>query len=127
MDSAMPIALWQQWWVRRYQARYQHSPSIAAAGLHYDYARMAIRVLNASASLDLDSLVRTIHRSPYRGVWNRYRFSDTPASETQTPNEVVTGRFMEGFFVPMVQLFGGEAKIIWPPKYVDQRFTPPPG
>ncbi|MEH6822413.1 MAG: ABC transporter substrate-binding protein [Motiliproteus sp.] len=127
MDSAMPIALWQQWWTLRYRARYQQPPSIAAAGLHYDYTRMALRIISATASLDLDSLIQTIYRTPYRGVWNRYRFTDNPALQAAAPNEVMTGSFMEGFFIPMVQLFGGEAKIIWPPKYIDQRFMPPQG
>ncbi len=126
MDSAMPIALWQRWWVRRYTSRFSQPPSIAAAGLHYDYARMAFRVLNATASLELDALVRTIHRTPYRGIWNRYRFATRPMPQTVSANEVITGRFMEGFFMPMAQLFGGKARIVWPSRYADQRFRSPP-
>ncbi len=126
MDSAMPIALWQQWWVRRYRTLFGDMPSIAAAGLHYDYTRMAVRVLNATASLALDDLIQTIYRSPYRGIWNYYRFADKPVPEALSANEVMTGPFMEGFFFPMAQLFNGEARIIWPPRYADQRFQPPP-
>ena len=126
MDSAMPIALWQQWWVRRYTARFKQPPSIAAAGLHYDYTRMAIRVLNSATVLDLDNLTGTIYRTPYRGIWNRYRFISGAAALDQTHNEVMTGKFMEGFFFPMVQLFGGQARIIWPAIYADQHFRAPP-
>jgi ABC-type branched-subunit amino acid transport system substrate-binding protein len=125
MDSAMPIALWQQWWVRRYRTLFSDMPSIAAAGLHYDYTRMAIRMLNATASLSLDDLTRTLYRSPYRGVWNRYRFANRPVPQTVSANEVMTGPFMEGFFFPMAQLFKGEAHIVWPPRYADQRFIAP--
>ncbi|MFC6673291.1 ABC transporter substrate-binding protein [Marinobacterium aestuariivivens] len=126
MDTAMPIALWQQWWVRRYRRLFGDMPSIAAAGLHYDYTRMAIRVLNASASLKLDDLIRTVYRMPYRGVWNRYQFASEPTPNSVSANEVQTGGFMEGFFFPMAQLMEGEARIIWPPRYADQRFIPPP-
>ena len=125
MDSAMPIALWQQWWVRRYRTLFSDMPSIAAAGLHYDYTRMAIRMLNATASLTLDDLVRTLYRSPYRGVWNRYQFSSKPHPRALSPNEVMTGSFMEGFFFPLAQLYNGEAHIVWPPRYADQRFMLP--
>ena len=38
----------------------------------------------------------------------------------------MTGRFMEGFFLPMVQLKKGEAKIVWPLKYAQQEFEQPP-
>lgn len=127
MDSPMPIALWQQWWVRRYQTLFDDAPSLAAAGLHYDYTRMAVRVLNATASLDLDDLIRAIYRNPYRGVWNRYQFSSQKEPQAASPNEVLVGPFMEGFFFPMAQLFNGEARIIWPPRYADQRFIAPPG
>jgi branched-chain amino acid transport system substrate-binding protein len=127
MDSAMPIALWQQWWVRRYRTLFGDMPSIAAAGLHYDYTRMAVRMLNATSSLALDDLIRTLYRSPYRGVWNRYQFSSKPHPRALSPNEVITGSFMEGFFFPLAQLQNGEAHIVWPPRYADQRFMPPTG
>ncbi len=125
MDSAMPIALWQQWWVRRYRSLFSDMPSIAAAGLHYDYTRMAIRMLNATSSLALDDLTRTLYRSPYRGIWNRYQFSNRPHPRALSPNEVITGSFMEGFFFPLAQLRNGEAHIVWPPRYADQRFMMP--
>ncbi|WP_299017566.1 ABC transporter substrate-binding protein [uncultured Photobacterium sp.] len=126
MDSAMPIALWQQWWVRRFQARYNQEPSIQAAGLHYDYTRMAIRALNTASTLDFDTLTATLHQISHKGIWNLYRFSTAPGPHALSANEVMTGRFMKGFYHPMVQLFGGEAKIIWPLKYAEQRFRQPP-
>ncbi|GGO79099.1 hypothetical protein GCM10011348_12550 [Marinobacterium nitratireducens] len=126
MDSAMPIALWQRWWVRRYQARYGQYPNIVAAGLHYDYMRMSIRALNAAASLDRERLIRTVHRTAYRGIWNLYRYARQPGAHAVSVNEVMTGRFMEGFYFPMVQLFDGESKIVWPLRYADMRFAAPP-
>ncbi|NVK41063.1 MAG: ABC transporter substrate-binding protein [Oceanospirillaceae bacterium] len=126
MDAAMPIALWQRWWVRRYQERFGHFPNISAAGLQYDYTRMAIRVLNAAGSLNQEKLISTLYRTPHRGIWHLYRFAREPGPHAVSANEVMTGRFMEGFFFPMVQLFSGESKIIWPLKYADQRFQAPP-
>ena len=126
MDSVMPLALWQQWWVRRFKARYGEKPSIQVAGLHYDYTRMAIRALNTANTLDFDTLTATIRQLSYKGVWNLYRFADAPGPQALSPNEVMTGSFMQGFYLPMVQLFGGEAKIIWPIKYAEQRFRQPP-
>lgn len=126
MDAAMPIALWQRWWVRRYQTKFGHYPNIAAAGLQYDYTRMAIRILNAAGNLNLERLISTAYRSPYRGIWHYYRFARGPGPRAVSANEVMTGRFMEGFYFPMVQLFNGESKIIWPLKYSDQRFLAPP-
>jgi len=126
MDAAMPIALWQRWWVRRYQAKFGHFPNIGAAGLHYDYMRMTVRVLNSAGSLDRDRLINAVYRTPYRGIWNYYRFARRPGANAISANEVMAGRFMEGFFFPMVQLFNGESKIIWPLRYADQRFQAPP-
>ena len=126
MDSVMPLALWQQWWVRRFKAKYGEEPSIQVAGLHYDYTRMAITALNTANSLDFDTLTATIRQLSYKGVWNLYRFAAAPGPHALSANEVMTGEFMKGFYLPMVQLFGGEAKIIWPLKYAEQRFRPPP-
>lgn len=126
MDSALPIALWQRWWVRRYRSRFGHYPNIGAAGLHYDYMRMAVRVLNVAGSFDLERLISMVYRTPYRGIWHLYRFARGPGPRALSANEVMTGRFMEGFFFPMAQLFDGEAKIIWPLRYADQRFQAPP-
>ncbi|MGF1759292.1 ABC transporter substrate-binding protein [Photobacterium sagamiensis] len=127
MDSAMPVALWQQWWVRRFRARYKEDPSIAAAGLHYDYTRMAIKALNEAGTMDFDTLTETLYQTPYKGVWNRYQFATKSGPHAISANEVMTGNFMEGFYLPMAQLFQGQAKIIWPLKYAEQRFRQPPG
>ncbi len=126
MDSAMPIALWQQWWIRQFKARYNEAPSIAAAGFHYDYTRLAVQALNAAGTLAFEPLVRTIRQTDYKGIWNRYRFATGPGPQALAANEVMTGPFMEGFYFPMAQLFGGEAKIIWPLRYASQRFRSPP-
>jgi len=126
MDDAMPIALWQRWWIRRFRIRYKEMPSIAAAGFHYDYTRMAIRLLNNTGTLDFDTLTQALYRMSYKGVWHRYQFARESGPQALSPNEVMTGGFMEGFFFPMVQLYNGEARIIWPPKYADQHFQQPP-
>ncbi|WP_240152903.1 ABC transporter substrate-binding protein [Photobacterium alginatilyticum] len=126
MDSAMPIALWQRWWVRRFKTKYGKEPTIPAAGFHYDYTRMAIKALNTANSLDFDTLTAIIRQIPYKGVWNYYQFSSAPGPNALSANEVMTGPFMKGFYLPMVQLFDGQAKIIWPIKYAEQRFRQPP-
>jgi len=126
MDSAMPIALWQRWWVRRFKAKYGEDPSIPAAGFHYDYTRMAIRALNTANTFDFNTLTATLSQLSYKGIWNYYQFSTEPGAHALSANEVMTGHFMKGFYLPMVQLFDGQAKIIWPIKYAEQRFRQPP-
>ncbi|MBY4675033.1 ABC transporter substrate-binding protein [Marinobacterium arenosum] len=125
LDS-VPIALWQQWWVRRFKRRFREDPTIAAAGLQYDYARMMVRLLNAAGTLELDTLIRTLRRMSYKGVWNHYKFASEPGPRARSANEVMTGPFMEGFSFPLVQLFQGKARVIWPRKYAEQAFRQPP-
>ena len=125
-DSPHVIAPFQQAWVDRYEAKYGEEPSIAPSGHPYDYMRLAIEVLNQAGTLDLDTLVETTREIEYKGVWHFYKFSKEPGPNALAPNEVMTGRFMEGFFLPMVQLKKGEAKIVWPLKYAQQEFEQPP-
>lgn len=125
LDS-VPLALWQQWWVRRFKRRFREEPVLTAAGLQYDYTRMAVRLLNAAGTLEFDTLVRTLQRLSYKGVWNRYQFASAPGPRALSANEVMTGEFMEGFNFPLVQLFKGRARVIWPRKYAEQGFRQPP-
>lgn len=125
MDSPRVIAPFQQEWVNRYKEKYQEEPSIAPSGHPYDYTRMAIKILNKAGTLDFDTLVKTIYETPYKGVWHLYQFSKETGPHAMAPNEVMTGGFMEGFFFPMVQLFKGEAKIIWPLEHAAQEFKQP--
>lgn len=127
MDSAAPIAPWQLRWLTLFNVRYNEAPSISASGLPYDYTRMAIKVLNEAGTLDFETLTRTIYDTAYDGVWNRYQFSREPGANALSANEVMTGdSYREGFFHPMVQLFGGKRKIIWPFAYAEARFAAPP-
>lgn len=126
MDSPRAIAPYQKEWIERYKAKYDEEPSLAPAGHSYDYLRMAIKILNQAGTLDFDTLVQTTRDARYQGVWHFYDFSSEPGPAALAPNEVMAGGFEEGFFFPMVQLFGGETKIIWPLEYADQEFKQPP-
>ena len=126
MDSPRGIASDQKEWLTRYQARFDEEASIAPAGHPYDFTRLAIKVLAAAGTLDFDTLVKATRATEYRGVWQYYKFSDAPGPQAMAPNEVMTGPFMEGFFFPMVQLMGGETKVIWPLEHADQPFQQPP-
>ncbi|MFQ5939443.1 MAG: ABC transporter substrate-binding protein [Alphaproteobacteria bacterium] len=126
MDSPRIMAPFQQAWVDRYEAKYGEEPSIAASGHPYDYMRLAIRVLNQAGTLDFDTLAGTTREIEHEGVWQYYKFSKEPGPNALAPNEVMTGRFMEGFFFPMVQLKKGQGKILWPLEYAEQEFKQPP-
>ena len=126
MDSARAIAPWQKEWVERYKAKFNEEPSISAAGQPYDYFRMSMQVINKAGTFDFDTLVKTVHESPYKGVWHLYKFSREAGPYALAPNEVMTGGFMDGFFFPMVQLMKGETKIIYPVDYAEAEFKQPP-
>ena len=126
MDSPRVIVPEQQEWIDRYTQKYGEEPSLAPSGGGYDYVRMAIKALNEAGTLDRDALVDTIRNMEHRGVWHMYRFSKVAGEHALAPNEVMTGGFMEGFFFPMVQLMGGEARIIWPLEYAETEFQRPP-
>lgn len=126
MDSPAPLAPWQLDWIKRFKAKYGEEPSITASGLPYDYTRMAIKAINQAGTLKRDALIETIRSMSYKGVWNLYKFAKEPGPNAVSSNEVLTGPFMEGFFFPMVQLIGGERKVIWPIEFATTQFVSPP-
>ncbi len=126
IDSPHVITPWQQEWVDRYKAKFGIVPGIAASGITYDYMRMAIMVLNKAGTLDFDTLVKTVHDTKHKGVWNLYKFSTEAGPNALAPNEAMTGDFMKGFFFPMVQFMKGKPNIIWPLEHAKASFQAPP-
>jgi branched-chain amino acid transport system substrate-binding protein len=126
IDSPHVIVEPQQEWVERYREKFGVDPGIAASGVTYDYMRMALKILNTAGTLDFETLVNTVYDNPYRGMWNFYRFGREASEDALAPNEAMVGPFMEGFFFPMVQLMGGEAKVIWPLEHAAAEFEAPP-
>ncbi|MGH6943968.1 MAG: ABC transporter substrate-binding protein, partial [Geminicoccaceae bacterium] len=126
IDSPHVIADFQRDWVERYKEKFGIEPGIAASGITYDYMRMALKVLNKAGTLDFGTLVNTVYETPYKGVWNMYKFPREANQYALAPNEVMTGEFMQGFFFPTVQLMKGEAKVIWPLDYAAAEFQTPP-
>ncbi len=126
IDSPQVIADFQRDWVKRYNERFGIEPGIAASGIAYDYVRMALKVLNKAGKLDFDTLVETIYETPYKGVWNVYKFPREANENALAPNEVEVGPFMEGFFFPTVQLIDGKAQVIWPSEHAAAEFQVPP-
>jgi branched-chain amino acid transport system substrate-binding protein len=126
MDSPASLAPWQSEWMERFKGIYGEEPSIMASGLPYDYTRMAIKAINLAGSLEKDKLIEAIRSMSYRGIWNTYGFATEAGKGATAPNEVITGPFMEGFFFPMIQIMGGERKILWPLEYSEAEFRSPP-
>lgn len=126
MDSPAPLAPWQNEWIERFKKKYGEEPSITASGLPYDYTRMAIKAINQAGTLKREALIEAIRSMSYKGVWNMYKFASEPGPTAVSPNEVLAGPFMEGFFFPMVQLIGGERKVIWPLEFASAKFVSPP-
>ncbi|MEK0084521.1 ABC transporter substrate-binding protein [Benzoatithermus flavus] len=126
IDSPYAISPEQKAWLAHYKERFDAEPSIAAGGISYDYARMAIKALNTAGTLDFDTLVKTIRSMSYKGVWNLYRFASEAGPNAMAPNEVMTGPFMQGFFFPMAQFMGGKAAVVYPTEFAEKPFQAPP-
>jgi len=137
MDSPYPISPDQKEWLKRFKAKYGVEASIAPAGHPYDHTRLAIDILNEVGTLDFEKLVEHIREKvKYKGVWQFYDFatyndfwkdfSQEGTLHQLSRNDVRTGDFMKGFFMPMAQMFGGKPKIIWPLDLADAQFKAPP-
>lgn len=125
-DSPRAITDDQKAWIAEYKEKFGVEPSLANAGLPYDYMRAAIRVINETGNLDFEALRKTILDKPYDGVWQYYRFAKEPGPNAMAYNEVEAGDFKKGFFFPLVQLMDGQAIIIAPEEYATGKFQPPP-
>ncbi len=126
MDSPRAIAPYQTEWLERYRDRFDEEPAIAPAGHSYDYMRISIKVINEAGSMERDALIETARNIQHQGVWHFYDFAEEPGERAMCYNEVKVGGFEEGFFFPMVQLMGGETKIIWPLEHAEEDFQQPP-
>ena len=62
----------------------------------------------------------------HQGIWQRINFAEEASDLALCPGEVQIGGFEEGFFFPLVQLMGGEAKILWPLAHAQGEFQTPP-
>jgi branched-chain amino acid transport system substrate-binding protein len=126
IDSPYAVSPEQKAWLDHYRQRFGAEPSIAAGGISYDYARLAIKALGTAGTLDFDKLAETVRGMPHRGVWNMYRFAQEAGPNAMAPNEVMTGSFMEGFFFPMAQFMGGKANVVYPAEHATAPFQAPP-
>ena len=127
MDSPRVIAPYQQEWVERYEKMFGEEPSLAPAGQQgYDYMTVGLKVLQEAGTLDYETLISTARAVDHQGIWQRYNFAEEKGENALCPGEVQVGGFEEGFFFPLVQLMGGEAKILWPLKHAQGEFQTPP-
>lgn len=127
MDSARVIAPYQEEWIERYRERYNEDPSISPAGQQgYDYMMVAINVIKNAGTMDFERLVEEAFAIDHQGIWQRINFAEEASDLALCPGEVQIGGFEEGFFFPLVQLMGGEAKILWPLAHAQGEFQTPP-
>lgn len=137
MDSPYPISQEQKDWMKRFKDKYGIDAGIAPSGQPYDHTRLAIKALNDAGTLKFEPLVTHIREKvKHKGVWQMYDFatyndfwkdfSEEGTLHQLSRNDVRTGNFMEGFFFPMVQMFGGKPKILWPLDLAEGEFTAPP-
>jgi hypothetical protein len=123
--------------MKRFKGKYNEDASVAASGQPYDHTRLAIRALNEAGTLKFETLVEHIReKMKYKGIWQLYDFAtyndfwnDFAGEGTLhqlSRNDVRTGNFMKGFFFPMVQMFGGKGKVLWPLDLADAQFKAPP-
>jgi branched-chain amino acid transport system substrate-binding protein len=137
MDSPYPISPEQKAWMKRFKDKYGIGAGIAPSGQPYDHTRLAIKALNEVGTLKFEYLVEHIReKMKYKGVWQLYDFatyndfwkdfSEEGTLHQLSRNDVRTGDFMKGFFFPMVQMFGGKPKILWPLDLAEGKFKAPP-
>lgn len=137
MDSPYAISPEQNDWLKRFKDRYGIDASIAPSGQPYDYTRLAVKVLNEVGTLKFEKLCYHFREKvKYKGVWQFFDFATyndfwTDFSQEGTlhqlsRNDVRTGDYMKGFFFPLVQMFGGKHKIVWPVKLSTAEFKAPP-
>ena len=137
MDSPYPVSSEQKEWMKRFKDKYGIDAGIAPCGQPYDHTRLAIKALNETGTLKFETLVEHIREKvKYKGVWQMYDFatyndfwkdfSEEGTLHQLSRNDVRTGNFMEGFFFPMAQMFGGKPKILWPIDLAEGQFKAPP-
>ena len=137
MDSPYPVSPEQKEWMQRFKDKYDIDAGIAPSGQPYDHTRLAINVLNEVGTLKFEKLVEHIREKvKYKGIWQMYDFatyndfwkdfSEEGTLHQLSRNDVRTGNFMEGFFFPMAQMFGGKPKILWPTDLAETQFKAPP-
>jgi branched-chain amino acid transport system substrate-binding protein len=137
MDSPYPISPEQKEWMQRFKDKYDIDAGIAPSGQPYDHTRLAINVLNEVGTLKFEKLVEHIREKvKYKGIWQMYDFatyndfwkdfSEEGTLHQLSRNDIRTGNFMEGFFFPMAQMFGGKPKILWPTDLAEAQFKAPP-
>ena len=137
MDSPYPVSPEQKEWMKRFKDKYGIDAGIAPCGQPYDHTRLAINALNEAGTLKFETLVEHIREKvKYKGVWQMYDFatyndfwkdfSEEGTLHQLSRNDIRTGNFMEGFFFPMVQMFGGKPKILWPLDLAEGQFKAPP-
>jgi branched-chain amino acid transport system substrate-binding protein len=114
-----------------FEDRYSYSPSLASGGLVYDAANFFINVAQATyeqyGELTSESLYSFTRNQIWTGQWtytDGIMMEEYKYTLNTIPDPVVgTGYYM----FPVVQYFDGEYKIIFPPDWVEQAFTPPGG
>jgi branched-chain amino acid transport system substrate-binding protein len=137
MDSPYPVSPEQKDWMKRFKDKYGIDAGIAPCGQPYDHTRLAINALNEAGTLKFEKLVEHIREKvKYKGVWQMYDFatyndfwkdfSEEGTLHQLSRNDIRTGNFMEGFFFPLVQMFGGKPKILWPTDLAEAQFKAPP-
>jgi branched-chain amino acid transport system substrate-binding protein len=112
-----------------YQARYGTSPDPTSVGLSYDAANFFIAAAEAtyqeSGELSSEALYEFVHDELWTGQWSftdGIMMPEYKYTEETIPDPVVG----DGHYIfPVLQYFDGEGKIVFPPDWADQPFTPP--
>ena len=122
MPSERPLLLEApQSWVPNVRVQ-RHIPRLGM----FPIRGLCIEAINQAGTLKREALIETIRSMSYKGIWNLYKFAAEPGPNAVSPNEILTGPFMEGFYFPMVQLVGGQRKVIWPLEFASAEFVSPP-
>ena len=125
-DSPVALTTEAKAWVERYTAKFGKAPAVTTSGNQYDLVMAGIEVLQKAGTLDYQTIIDTVYTIRYSGLFQMWHWAREAGPNALSANDVVVGDFMEGFFVPMAQFFDGQPKVIYPAKFADQPFQPPP-
>jgi branched-chain amino acid transport system substrate-binding protein len=113
-----------------FEAEYGFTPSPSSGGLSYDYYNMFIAiaqdVYNEYGELTAERLDQFVRDNVWTGQWT-YTDGIVMEEYEYTPETIPDPVVGAGKFIfPVLQYFGGEGKIIYPPEWADQELQPKP-
>ncbi|MEW5957337.1 MAG: ABC transporter substrate-binding protein [Chloroflexota bacterium] len=113
---------------QEFETKWGFKPSPSAAGLAYDGSRffiaLAQEVIKEKGELTSESIYNFVKEKVWTGEWtytDGIVMSEYKYTQETIPDPIVG----KGYYIfPVLQYFDGEGKVIYPPDWAVQKFTP---